>query len=71
MGFQHFRTKDFWILRAARAQSFHQQAPQRATQPVMRRDIETKLGPVQDRMRQLVFHQLLENHLLPRARNLQ
>ena len=67
MGLEHIRAKDLGILCRALAQRLDQQIAQRAAQPIMRRNIEAHLRPVQHRMRQLVHHQLLENHLLPRA----
>jgi hypothetical protein len=71
MGLQYIRAKDLRIFCRALAQGLFQQRPQRSTKPVMSRDIEAHFGSMQNRMRQLVLHQLLENYLLPRARNLE
>ena len=44
-------------------QRFEKQRLQYAAKPIMHRDVESDFGPVQDRVRQLVTHELSQDVL--------
>ena len=67
MAFEHSGPEELRIIPRARSQRFHRKIAQRSAQPIMRRDIEADLRPLQHGLRQLLAHQLLQNNFLPRA----
>ena len=68
--FDNIRTKNVAVLPRPIMQSIRQKRKQRAAQPFMRRNIEAGFGALQDGLRQLVFHQFLQDHFLLSATNL-
>ena len=52
-------------------QGIHYEGPKRTTNPFVRWNVEANFFPLQDRLRQLVPHEFLQQDLLLRAPNLE